>query len=81
MPLDPQVKAFLDKAAAIARPKVWDVPPAIARQSFAALMQLTGPKDVAVGKAENFTIPAPGGGGGPSRRDRARLVGDDARRQ
>jgi acetyl esterase len=61
MPLDPQVKAFLDKAAAIARPKVWDVPPMFARQSFAALMQLTGPKDVAVGKAENFTIPAPGG--------------------
>src|SRR5882757_347845 len=60
MPLDPQVKAFLDKAAA--RPKVWDVPPVIARQSFAALMQLTGPKDVAVGKAESFTIPGPGGG-------------------
>ena len=61
MPLDPQVKAFLDKAAAIARPKPWDVPLALARQSFAALMHLTGPKDVAVGKAENFTIPGPGG--------------------
>jgi acetyl esterase len=61
MPLDPLLKAFLDRAAAIPRPKAWDVPPAIARQSFAGMMQLTGPKDVAVGKAENFTIPGPGG--------------------
>jgi acetyl esterase len=61
MPLDPLVKAFLDRAAAIPRPKAWDVPPAIARQSFAGMMQLTAPKDVAVGKAENFTIPGPGG--------------------
>lgn len=61
MPLDPLVKAFLDRAAAIPRPKAWDVPPAIARQSFAGMMQLTGPKDVPVGKIENFTIPGPGG--------------------
>jgi acetyl esterase len=61
MPLDPMVKAFLDKAAAIPRPKVWDVPPALARQSFAGMMQLTAPKDVAVGKVENFTIPGPAG--------------------
>jgi acetyl esterase len=61
MPLDPLVKAFLDRAAAIPRPKAWDVPPALTRQSFAGMMQLTGPKDVAVGKVENFTIPGPGG--------------------
>ena len=61
MPLDPLVKAFLDKAAAIPRPKAWDVPPAMARQSFAGMMQLTGPKDVPVGKIDNFTIPGPGG--------------------
>jgi len=61
MPLDPLVKAFLDKAAAIPRPKAWDVPPAMTRQSFAAMMQLTGPKDVPVGKIDNFTIPGPGG--------------------
>jgi len=61
MPLDPLVKAFLDRAAQIPRPKTWEVPPAVARQSFAGLMQLTGPKDVAVGKVENFTIPGPGG--------------------
>jgi acetyl esterase len=61
MPLDPLVKAFLDKAAAIPRPKAWDVPPAMARQSFAAMMQLTGPKDVTAGRIENITIPGPGG--------------------
>ncbi|HEX4178093.1 MAG TPA: alpha/beta hydrolase [Rhizomicrobium sp.] len=61
MPLDPLVKAFLDRAAAIPRPKAWDVPPAMARQSFAGMMQLTGPKDVAVGRIENFSIPGPGG--------------------
>ena len=61
MPLDPLVKAFLDRAAQIPRPKVWDIAPAMARQSFAGMMQLTGPKDVAVGKMENFTIPGPGG--------------------
>jgi acetyl esterase len=61
MPLDPLVKAFLDRAAQIPRPKVWDIAPAMARQSFAGMMQLTGPKDVAVGKVENFSIPGPGG--------------------
>ena len=61
MPLDPLVKAFLDRAAQIPRPKVWDMAPAMARQSFAGMMQLTGPKDVAVGKMENFNIPGPGG--------------------
>ena len=61
MPLDPLVKAFLDKAAAFPRPKAWDVPPAMTRQSFAAMMQITAAKDVAVGKVDNFTIPGPGG--------------------
>ena len=61
MPLDPLVKAFLDRAAQIPRPKVWDMAPAMARQSFAGMMQLTGPTDVAVGKVENFSIPGPGG--------------------
>ena len=61
MPLDPLVKAFLDRAAAIPRPKAWEAPPAITRQSFAGMMQLTGPKDVAVGRIDNLTIPGPGG--------------------
>jgi acetyl esterase len=61
MPLDPLVKAFLDRAAAIPRPKAWEVPPAIARQSFTAMMQMAAAKDVAVGRVENFMIPGPGG--------------------
>lgn len=61
MPLDPLVKAFLDRAAQIPRPKPWEMPPMLARQSFAGMLQLTGPKDVAVGKVENITIPGPGG--------------------
>ena len=61
MPLDPLVKAFLDKAAAIPRPKAWELPPVMARQGFAGMMQLTGPKDVAVGKVENLSCPGPGG--------------------
>jgi acetyl esterase len=55
------VKAFLDRAAQIPRPKIWDVPPMVARQSFSGMMELTGPKDVPVGKVENFSIPGPGG--------------------
>jgi acetyl esterase len=61
MPLDPLVKEFLDRAAAIPRPKVWDMPIALMRQSFAGMMEMTGPKDVAVGKVDNFSIPGPGG--------------------
>jgi acetyl esterase len=61
MPLDPLVKAFLDQAAAIPRPKPWQLPPAAARQSFAAMMSLVGPKDVPIGKVENFVIPGPAG--------------------
>jgi len=57
MPLDPLVKAFLDRAAAIPRPKAWDLPPPLLRQSFAGMMQLTAAKDVAVGRIDNFTIP------------------------
>ena len=60
MPLDPLVKAFLDRATAIPRPKAWDMPVPVTRQSFAGMMQLTAAKDVAVGKVDNFTIPGPG---------------------
>jgi acetyl esterase len=61
MPLDPLVKAFLDRAAAIPRPKAWDLPPPLLRQSFAGMMQLTAARDVAVGRIDNFSIPGPGG--------------------
>jgi acetyl esterase len=37
------------------------MPPAMVRQTFLGMMQMTGPKDVAVGKIENFLIPGPGG--------------------
>lgn len=61
MPLDPLVKAYLDKTAATARPRAWDMTPEALRQAFHAMMQQTGPKDVPIGKVENFTIPGPGG--------------------
>jgi acetyl esterase len=61
MPLDPQVKAFLDRAGDIARPRVWELPPVLARQSFTGMLQMTGPKDVPVGRVENILIPGPGG--------------------
>ncbi|RYI78789.1 MAG: alpha/beta hydrolase, partial [Acetobacteraceae bacterium] len=46
---------------AMPRPKVWDIPLDLMRQSFAGMMELTGPKDVPVGKVDNFTIPGPAG--------------------
>jgi acetyl esterase len=72
MPLDPLVKAFLDQAAAIPRPKIWQMPPDMARASFAGMMGLVGPKDVAVGKVENFSIPVGAAGPGPERQIPAR---------
>ncbi len=57
MPLDPLVKAFLDQSAAIPRPKPWELSTDAMRKSFAGLMSLVGPKDVPVGRIENFTIP------------------------
>jgi acetyl esterase len=71
MPLDPLLKAFLDQAAAIPRPKMWQLPPAAARASFAGMMGLVGPQNVAVGRIENFAIPV-SGGPGPERRIAAR---------
>ena len=61
MPLDPLVKAFLDQAAAVPRPKPWEVPIGVLRKNFAGMMALVGPKDVPVGKIKNFKIPGPAG--------------------
>ena len=61
MPLDPLVKAFLDQAAAIPRPKPWEMPLGAMRQSFAGMMGLVGRADVPIGKIENFKIPGPRG--------------------
>jgi acetyl esterase len=72
MPLDPLVKAFLDQAAAIPRPKLWQLPPEMARASFAGMMGLVGPQNVAIGKMENFTIPVTAAGPGPERQIAAR---------
>jgi acetyl esterase len=61
MPLDPMVKGFLDQMAAAARPKMWEIEPAVAREMFNAMMQLVGPQNVPIGKSENLTMPGPGG--------------------
>jgi acetyl esterase len=61
MPLDPQVKAFLDQASAMPRPKMWDMPLSMSRHSFAQMMTMMGPHDVPVGKIQNIAIPGPGG--------------------
>jgi acetyl esterase len=58
MPLDPVLKAFLDQVAAMGGPKTWEMQPSEAREAFAALMQLAGPKDVPIGKVANIAIPA-----------------------
>ncbi|MGH6828789.1 MAG: alpha/beta hydrolase [Rhizomicrobium sp.] len=61
MPLDPLVKAFLDQASQFPRPKAWEVPLNGLRRNFAAMMELVGTKDVAVGAIANFVIPSPAG--------------------
>jgi acetyl esterase len=61
MPLDPLVKAFLDQAAAMPRPNMWEVPLSIGRQAFAQMMTMMGPKDVPIGKVQNIAIPGPAG--------------------
>lgn len=61
MPLDPLVQAFLDQLNAQPAPPMWEMEPAQAREMFAAMMNLVGPKDVPIGKTENILIPGPGG--------------------
>jgi len=58
MPLDPVLKVFLDQVAAMGGPKTWEMQPADAREAFAGLMQLAGPKDIPIGKVANIAIPA-----------------------
>lgn len=61
MPLDPVLKAFLDQVAAIGGPKTWEMQPSEAREAFAGLMQLAGPKDIPIGKVANIAIPIASG--------------------
>ena len=63
MSLDPLVKAFLNQAAMIPRPKMWQLPPGAARASFAGMMGLVGPQNVAMGRVENLSIPVTAGPG------------------
>jgi acetyl esterase len=42
-------------------PKMHELPAPAARQMFAALMELAGPKDVPIGKVANLSCPGPGG--------------------
>ena len=58
MPLDPVLKAFLDQVAAMGGPKTWEMQPHEAREAFAGLMQLAGPKDIPIGKVNNIAISA-----------------------
>ncbi|HEY4124921.1 MAG TPA: alpha/beta hydrolase [Rhizomicrobium sp.] len=58
MPLDPVLKAFLDQIASIGGPKTWDLQPNEAREAFAGLLQMAGPKDIPIGKVTNIAIPA-----------------------
>jgi acetyl esterase len=61
MPLDTVLKAFLDQVAAMGGPKTWEMQPSEAREAFAGLMQLAGPKDIPIGKVTNIAIPTANG--------------------
>ncbi|MBS0272881.1 MAG: alpha/beta hydrolase [Proteobacteria bacterium] len=61
MPLDPVLKAFLDQVASMGGPKTWEMHPSEAREAFAGLMQLAGPKDIPIGRVANVIIPTANG--------------------
>ncbi|HTO41250.1 MAG TPA: alpha/beta hydrolase [Rhizomicrobium sp.] len=61
MPLDPLLQAFLDQMKDQPAPPMQELGASGARDMFAGLMSLVGPKDVPIGKTENILIPGPGG--------------------
>ncbi|HEX2592606.1 MAG TPA: alpha/beta hydrolase [Rhizomicrobium sp.] len=61
MPLDPIVKAFLDQAASVPGPKMYELSPVEARETFKGLMDMAGPKDVPIGKVQDLTAKTPAG--------------------
>jgi acetyl esterase len=61
MTLDPIMKAFLDQLYAQPGLKMYELPPAQAREMFVGLMQLAGPQNVPIGKVANLLAPGPGG--------------------
>src|ERR1700675_1444294 len=60
MPLEPNVKRFLDFLAAGNPPDARSISVEERRRGLAALMKLAGP-EVAVGRVEDRTLPGPGG--------------------
>ncbi len=60
MPLDPQVRAFLDQLEAAHAPPIWEQGPEEARAAFALLTEVTGPPEQPV-PTEDRSIPGPGG--------------------
>jgi acetyl esterase/lipase len=60
MPLEPNVKRFLDLLAAGNPPDARSISVEERRRGLAALMKLAGP-EVAVGRVEDRTLPGPGG--------------------
>jgi acetyl esterase len=61
MPLDPILKAFLDQLEAQPTPKMWEMPPAMAREAMVAMMQFAGPQNVPIGSVSDIAIPGPAG--------------------
>ena len=61
-PLDPIVKGLLDQMAANPTPKLWEIPPAQGRELYRVIAQTLEPQGIAIGKTDNLSIPAPGGG-------------------
>jgi acetyl esterase len=61
MPLDPIVKAFLDQMATVPGPKMWELTPEGARETFNALMDMAGPKDIPIGKVQDIVAKTPTG--------------------
>lgn len=61
MTLDPQVQGLLDQMAALAAPKIHQVPPVIARQMMETMIQLVDARDVPIGRIDERTVPGAGG--------------------
>ncbi len=61
MPLDPVIQALFAQMPNLANYPMWELSPAQAREEFRKLCQFADPKDVAIGKTENITMPGPAG--------------------
>ena len=61
MSLDPVLKVFLDQLDAQPGPKMWELGAPEARVLLQTMMQLVGPKDIAVGAVQDLAAAGPGG--------------------